>query len=206
MIYIDIETIPGEIKLSLDELKVPGNITKPETIEKWKQENQEIVYRKQALDSMQGRIICIGIIMPSNTEHILMNENEKDLLIEFKKIIWGFTNHEFCGHNILNFDIPFLFHKMIKYGIFIPIQFKAKSMIQDTMKMWNPYQYNQYYSLSDIAKFLDIPHDNSVDGSMIYDLYKAGELDKIEKHCLDDIRTVKKIYERINDYYERQGL
>jgi len=62
LLFIDIETIPGETMPDIEEvkLKAPKTMSKSETIDKWAAENQIEIYKKQALDSMQGR----GMLFP----------------------------------------------------------------------------------------------------------------------------------------------
>ena len=59
-IFIDIETIPSETMPSLDDLQAPANYKDEAKIKAWKEANQVEAWKKQALNSMQGRIICIG--------------------------------------------------------------------------------------------------------------------------------------------------
>jgi len=99
-LYLDIETIPSATKPTLDELKVPGNITKPESILKWKEENLESEYAKQALNSMQGQIVCICAALNDDSPMFIELDKLPDLIqfAEYPEII---------GHNILGFDLPF---------------------------------------------------------------------------------------------------
>ncbi len=202
IIFLDIETLPSPTKPNRDELKVPGNISKPETIEKWKDENIEKVYRDQALNSMQGQIICIGLLSDDIPEWATISietpDKEKYLLEQFINTIR--TNDEIVGHNILGFDAPFIFHRCLKYSIKPPLQFRTlkHEMLHDTMLMFDPFRWKQYYSLKDIAAFFDIPKNNDITGGDVFDLYQKGAFDKIRKHCLDDIRVMKQVYERLN--------
>ena len=68
-------------------------------------------------------------------------------------------------------------------------------MTVDLMRVWAS-DYRDYVSLANCAKFLGIPHDGG-DGSEIYDLWKANDMNAIAEHCKRDIETVKKIYQRI---------
>ena len=199
MIYIDIETIPPPSKPDRDSLKIPGNISKPETIEKWKDENLESEWRKEALNSLKGQIICIGIINLAFPAGLSLFDNDE------KKLLTLFVNNylkssdEICGHNLLGFDAPFIFHRCLKYGIKPPLQFRTQKheMLFDTMLMFDPFRWKQYYSLKSLAEFFGIEKNNDIKGDQLFDLYQVGEHDKIREHCLDDVRVTKQVYERL---------
>ena len=205
MIYIDIETIPSPTMPSMDELKVPGNISKPETIEKWKQENQESEWRKEALNSLKGQIVCIGYAVDDDDITIITGI-EREIIEYFADVVKANSRHELCGHHVLGFDIPFIFHKMLKYGIRPPLQFLTDkhSMIIDTNKIFNPYSYKEFYSLKSLAEFFGIEKDNSTGGADVFDLWKAGNIEAIKDHCRDDVRVTREVYKRINFYYENK--
>ncbi len=201
-IFLDIETIPGPTKPNRDELKVPGNISKPETIEKWKDENLETEWKREALNSMKGQIICIGFISDNFPEGMTFSVskpvNEPNILHRLVEMIK--SEDEIVGHNILGFDAPFIYHRCMKYGSKPPLQFHTKhhEMLHDTMLMFDPFRWKQFYSLKDMAAFFDIPKNNDTTGGDVFDLYQKGEFDKIREHCLDDVRVTKQVYERLN--------
>ena len=39
-----------------------------------------------------------------------------------------------------------------------------------------------------------IPHDDTVTGADVFELYRAGEYDKIEAHCKADVESLEKLY------------
>ena len=46
-----------------------------------------------------------------------------------------------------------------------------------------------------LANALKIPSPKiEMDGSKVYDYYKAGRLDEIHKYCKGDVETVRKVY------------
>ena len=64
LLFIDIETIPAGEPVEPCTLPHPAQMKKEETIDKWYAEEAPALakelYRKRALDSMQGEIFCIG--------------------------------------------------------------------------------------------------------------------------------------------------
>jgi predicted PolB exonuclease-like 3'-5' exonuclease len=207
-IFIDIETIPSEEMPKLEDIKVPSNYSKPETILKYQQENQLEIYKKQALDSMQGRIICIGVgeFGVDNKDINIVTtavENERILLSTLAETILDIRdatkeNPHFVGWNISTFDLPWLWRKAIQYNLpslrkLIPKD--DRSRYTDLMKVWAS-DYKDYCSQANVARFLGISEAEGT-GKEVFDWWKAGEINKIEAHCESDIRVCMEIYNRI---------
>jgi hypothetical protein len=202
-LFIDIETIPSDTMPAIEGVKCPGNITKPESILKYQTEHQLEAYKKQALDSMEGRIICIGI-NDGTKDSVRALINEGGLLVCFADAV-DFLQGQyikpitFIGWNISTFDIPWLWRKAIQYNL--PKLRNAlphgnDKMVIDLMKVWAA-EWKQYTKLADCAKFLGIKHDDSFTGADVYDAWNAGDLEKIANHCKDDIQTCMEIYRRM---------
>jgi predicted PolB exonuclease-like 3'-5' exonuclease len=200
-LFIDIETIPSDTMPKIEDIKVPGNYSKPDTIAKYQFDNQESLYKKQALDSMQGRIICIGYAYSGIANTIAMEEGETLQLFYFhvKEIFDDImeTPH-FVGWNIGTFDLPWLWRKAIQYNLpelraLIP--HNNRNLYTDLMKVW-ACDFKDYVSLDNCASFLGIEHPGGK-GSDVYDWWKEGNIDAIRAHCEEDVRTTMKIYERI---------
>ena len=182
----------------LEDIKAPANYSKPETILKYQQENQVEIYRKQALDSMQGRIICIGV-----NDKIIMEENEGMTLLAFGEKIIGLRDSlqeqpHFVGWNISTFDLPWLWRKSIQYNLpslrkLIPKD--NRNGYTDLMKVWAS-DYKDYCSQANVARFLGIS-EGVGSGKDVYDWWKNGEVEKIAEHCREDIKTCMEIYRRI---------
>lgn len=201
-IFIDIETIPGEEMPSLDDIQAPANYKDEAKIKAYKEANQVELYKKQALDSMKGRIICIGAIWGSryfNTCATLEELNLARFAQDIKDIIDEIRSPlMFVGWNISGFDLPWLWRKAIQYDLrelrrSIPKD--NRTCYIDLMKVWAA-DYKDYVSLDNCAKYLGIPHDTEK-GSCVYDWWKSGDIDKIAEHCRKDIETTIEIYKRI---------
>lgn len=199
-LFLDIETVSQNEKPPLDSIKVPANYKKTETIAEYQKEHQDEAWRRQALDSMQGRIICIGWAIDDEPIGILSSLNECDLILEFSTIISLFKETpNFIGWNIQTFDLPWLWRKAIQHHNtslrrFIPKD--NRHLICDLMRIWATDPYRDYVSLADCADFLGIKHGD-VNGADIHDLWQAGNLEEIREHCRQDIETTRKIYNRI---------
>jgi predicted PolB exonuclease-like 3'-5' exonuclease len=202
LIFLDIETIPSDEMPKLEDIKAPGNYSKPEAILKYQTENQLELYKKQALNSMQGRIICIGWSFNGKTE-IVSGQDESQIMYIFSDALCELHDEireplHFCGWNIGTFDLPWLWRKSIQYNLpelrkLIPKD--NRSLYTDLMKAWQS-DYKDFVSLDNCAKFLGIKHEGGK-GSDVYQWWKDGDMKSIYLHCKQDIETTIEIYRRI---------
>jgi 3'-5' exonuclease len=211
-IYLDIETICGPTPPTIEELmaNAPGSMKKPETIRAWAEENQMEQYRKQALDSMQGEILAVGWTCNDDapTCHIRMDGvSEEELLgIVQTFIMPEIRKHKgvtptWVGHNIKGFDLPWLWRKCLKYELYdlaraIPRGRYSKD-IEDTMEMW-AIDFKDHVSLSKIAAFFGLNGKvGGLDGSKVYDAWRAGEFERIAEYCVGDVALVREVHARM---------
>lgn len=212
-IYIDIETIAGPNRPSIEEVMdmAPKNMTKEDTIRKWAEENADSIYRKQALDSMQGEILAVGFTHNDNEPdcHIRTNGTDERALLELVeadlmrivKTYKGVTP-VWVGHNVKGFDLPWMWRKCLKYGLYdlaraIPKGRYTKD-IEDTMEMW-AIDFKDHVSLSKIAGFFGLNgKTEGLDGSRVYDAYLAGEHDRIAEYCKGDVALTREIHRLIS--------
>uniref|UniRef100_A0A6H1Z6U2 Putative DNA polymerase n=1 Tax=viral metagenome TaxID=1070528 RepID=A0A6H1Z6U2_9ZZZZ len=203
-LYVDIETIPGETMPELSEIKAPANYKDPEKILAYQKENQLEAYKKQALNSMEGRILCVGYCIDTGKPGVLkvnvLSGDEKELITEFERIVKTAFNepYVFVGWNILSFDIPWLWRKAIQYNLVTLKGMIPKSnprMVVDLMKLWAA-DFKDYVKMSGCAKFLNIAH-SPTSGSDVYDMWRSGDVEAIKRHCREDVATLMEIDGRI---------
>lgn len=201
--FIDIETRSADAMPPIESVKVPGNISKPETVLKYQQENQVEYWKRQALDSMSGSIICIGYAFEDGPVTTFCNTDERQVVFNFAAFIdelQGAYNEPitWAHWNGNSFDVPWLWRKAIKHGFSAlrnALNKDNRHMHTDLMKVWAA-DFKDYVSLASCAKFLGIGHEGGA-GNEIHDLWQAGDLAAIEVHCKRDIETTREIYRRI---------
>jgi predicted PolB exonuclease-like 3'-5' exonuclease len=209
-LYLDIETIPCEDEALKAELAAgitpPGNYKKPETIAEWeKTEKPKLVeeaVQRSGLDGGFGRILCIGWAVDDNPVQVA-HEAEEQLLLQVVLEDWSGALDRaptIVGHNIAGFDLRFLWQRCVINGVFpqgLLNAMQAKpwdKVLQDTMLMWHP---QNKVSLAKLCKILGVKKDDPVDGSQVYQLYKAGEIDKIISHCKSDVEAVRACHRKM---------
>ena len=115
----------------------------------------------------------------------------------------------FCGHNIKEFDIPFLCRRMVINGMELPscMQLSGKKPWDithiDTLELWRFGDYKHFTSLALLAAVLDIPSPKGdIDGSMVGTVYwKDKDLARIAKYCLGDVLTTARVFLRLKGYH-----
>ncbi len=115
------------------------------------------------------------------------------------------TRHVLCGHNIREFDIPYLCRRMMVHDIPLPalMQIAGKKPwevkhLSDTFEMWKFGDMKNFTSLDLLAYTLGIPSPKeNMDGSMVGHAYWVEQrLDDIRQYCERDVLTVAQVFLR----------
>ena len=211
-IYLDIETIPSQEPWVKDHfakyVKPPANIKKQETLDAWHadkyDEALEAKLEKTVFNGETNHIVCIGAAIGDGDIVSFSCENVKDeasMMRDFYQ--WLEINTDsmgrvFVGHNITQFDMRVIRQRSIILGIKPPkMPFDAKPWDlnpYDTMIQWNS---KDYVKQSLLAKALGIEKDTDVDGSQVYEMWRAGKHEEIATYCRNDVRLVREIYKRM---------
>jgi len=224
-LVLDIETVP--CRESWVELEEPlqnhwrykaGHISLPED----EQGHPDRSFESRAgIYAEFGKVVCIGLGLFAKDEQgnslkirlkALTNHDEKALLSEFARTVQAFiqVNKEiiFCGHNIREFDIPFLCRRFLINGLPLPDSMDFGGMkpwqvpMEDTLQLWRFGDYKHYTSLDLLATVLNVPSSKTnMDGSQVADVYwKEKNLEKIADYCLQDIYTTALVYLKLKGW------
>ena len=135
----------------------------------------------------------------------IYNIEEKELLASFTQTVdqlyAGYNNWNFTGHNIKEFDVPFLCRRLLVNGLAIPPYLDFQNMkpwetnMVDTFQYWRFGDYKQYTSLKLLAAALNVPSPkDDIDGSMVGDVFwKENNIERIAAYCQKDVVTVANI-------------
>jgi predicted PolB exonuclease-like 3'-5' exonuclease len=129
---------------------------------------------------------------------------EKRALLDFVTLMKDFDCDcdELVGHNVIGFDLPFIFQRCLVHGIkarpFVNLADYNVRGVFDTMHRWW-LGARRHVSLDDVAWALGIESSKTseVEGSKVFDLYQAGRLELIREYNLNDVRVTRQIYERM---------
>ena len=176
----------------------------------------EEFYERAGIWAEFGKIICIsvGYFTIKNAERQFRTKSiigeEKQLLEEFNDLVkTHFSNPAFvfCGHNIKEFDIPYICRRMLINGINIPekLQLFGRKPWEiphlDTLELWKFGDYKHYTSLKLLTHVLNIPSPKEdIDGSEVRNVYyNEKNIDRIAKYCERDVVAVAQIFLRMRN-------
>lgn len=172
--------------------------------EAWK-ENAGII-------STYGKICCIscGFLTPQGEIRItsFSGDDEREIVNQFNDLLKRIQSkpYNLCGYRIVNFDIPWVLHKLHKYGIqpaemiYLydkkPWEVRARDLSED----WKS-KFAWSYSFDEVCYELGIDSPKEkLDGSKVHEAYHRGEISKIKDYCERDVRAsievAKKIYKK----------
>ena len=212
-IFFDIETIPCQLPGVLDEFKAavqaPAQYKKPESIAEWIKENRdsegESAWLKTSLDGGMGHVVCIGWAV-DNGEPVSRQANSTstertiiaDFFDELKSIGAG---QKLVGHNIIGFDIPFLWKRAMVLGIKPPFTFPRSpkpwgETVADTMLLWDSTQ-RAGGSMDRICRLMGIEGKGDMDGSKVWPMWRDGQVDAIAEYCRGDVSRTREMFKRM---------
>jgi 3'-5' exonuclease len=203
-------------------LRAPGNIKDPVKIDAWHQTEYPVKVRaiqesaaaevndqwgKTVFDGALGHIAVIGFAIGDEAPVAIFKDSkdpasyEAEILREFFYAIKHLKAPKFVGHNIINFDLRFLFQRAVVLGVQPPacIPFAPKPWddnVFDTMIRWAGV--GNRVSMDKLAHALGLPGKQGIDGSMVGDLIADGEIAKVADYCANtDVAQVRQIYQRM---------
>ena len=225
ILFLDIETAGGSARFSdlSENMKELWSI-KAKQLKRGEELSIEAVAQlyldKGAIFSEFSRVVCISVgyfdYGKQKTKKFrvksFFGDNEKEILSHFISLLKAHfdrpNKQAIAGHNIKEFDIPFLCRRMIIHGLKVPkmLDIKGKKPWQvnhllDTLVLWRFGDYKNYTSLKLLAAVLGIPSPkNDIDGSQIHDTYwNKNDLKRICEYCERDVLTTAKVFLRIHN-------
>jgi len=156
-----------------------------------------------------GKIVCIsfGYLDNNGIERIssFYGDDEKDIVNKFNQLLKKIEKKSFnlCGFRVAYFDIPWLLHKLNKYGIkpadiIVTHNKKPWEMrITDMSDHWRG-KFAWAFSFDEMVYELGLesPKDN-MNGSEVHTYYWEGKVDEIKTYCEKDVMACIKVSQKI---------
>tara|TARA_R110001583_G_scaffold39728_1_gene127119 strand:+ start:495 stop:1202 length:708 start_codon:yes stop_codon:yes gene_type:complete len=228
LLFLDIETVG--LYYDLDDLHHQS----PQLHKVWEDSGYEYFKRQYPEDSELtsddmfmkragllaefGKIVCISVGFVLDNGETKLDSfigTEKEILTKCFTLLNRVDKLGFliCGHNVKNFDLPYIGKRMVINGIKTPDiipNYKIKpweSRVLDTKEVWNFNSYRGLSSLELVCASLGIPNpkDNEVNGANLHSFYyndESSEKDKIEKiknYCEKDVLSLIKFVQKITN-------
>lgn len=215
ILVIDIETVPQFA--SFEELPELWKVLWADKISKTMPENfsaAEMYEQRAGIQAEFGKIICIstGYFYTDKGGRLCFRlksyagHDEKQLLVEFTESVNKFYKNlpamHFAGHNIKEFDIPYISRRLLINGLTLPsyLQLLGKkpweTNLVDTMQLWKFGDYKNYTSLNLLASCLGIPTPKEgIDGSQVKEIYYIQkDLPRIVAYCQKDVIATAQVF------------
>ena len=215
LLLFDIETVPATDDYSalpaeyqsLWEHKIRKLIREDET-------PAENYFSNAGIYAEFGKIVCIsaGFFKRAETGKKWLfkvksfaSDNEAELLTNFKELLDKYYNDPqrqgLCGHNIREFDVPFVCRRMLVNGIRLPniLDLSGKKPWEvlhvDTMQLWKFGDVKNFTSLRLLALLFNIPTPkDDIDGKDVGRVYwHEKNLARIVTYCQKDVITVAQL-------------
>jgi hypothetical protein len=174
-------------------------------------------HQRSALNGDTGRLLCIGFtdegsgrqpvkgVFGWDRERGCFTCDEAEILRGFWEMMRTFRPcvDRIVGHNIYNFDLPFIYKRSVICGVRPSIELNfaryRNQPIYDTMCEWEKWNLRYTISLDRLARVLGLesPKTDECDGSRLAELFARGEHKMIRDYCLKDVITTRRIYHRM---------
>lgn len=214
-VYLDIETIPAQTDEAKARIaatvKPPAQMKKADTIAAWEKEQKpaavEEAIAKSGLNAAFGHICCIGWGKDNGdiiTRYVVPGyADERDLL----ELFFHETNEAIgngfpviVGHNVVGFDIRFIWQRAMVLGVRVPNWFPRDpkpwdASVFDTMTAWAGAR--DTISMDNLCAALGLPGKGDVDGSMVGQMFADGRYEDIAAYCRDDVERTRAIHRKM---------
>jgi len=215
LLFIDIETVPfTDAYPELDDDWKEMWMRKAKWMIKGEESVEDVWFNRAGIFAEFGKIICISMAYYLKDKDELRvksfySHDEKELLESFTNILEKHFNDlsrfSFCGHNIKEFDIPYISRRLLANGLGLPNLLNLHGYKPwevnhlDTLELWKFGDRKNFTSLKMLAKLLRIPSPKiDISGSDVARVYwKDKDLDRIVNYCQQDVITVAQIIRKL---------
>ncbi len=214
ILFFDIETVSAtehyeHMPERLQELwhKKAAQLLKQDPTELSEEDASDFYRNRGAIYAEFGRIVCISVGIVRQDEQgtysvrlkSFADENEYKLLEEFAELLRVHYNderkHHLCGHNIKEFDVPYICRHMVLHQVDLPklLDIPGKkpweTKFLDTLELWKFGDYKAYTSLNLLTAIFNIPSPKEdIDGSQVHHVfYEEQDLPRIARYCENDV-------------------
>jgi len=228
ILFIDIETVATHSsyeELSTDMqkhwLRKAGQLKIDIDFDTENDRAKQLYLDKAGIYAEYAKVVCVSAgLLSTNGDEIesvrlrsFYGHDEKTILQEFAEVLnkhFNRINRFFlCGHNLREFDVPFLCRRMLINGIKLPalLNIPGKRPWQtphliDTLEYWKFGDYKNYTSLALLTTVFGLPTPkDDLDGSMVGEAYWVrNDLKAITQYCEKDVISVIQLYFKFNGF------
>lgn len=166
-------------------------------------------YLKTSFDGGMGQICAIGWAVDDEEPGVYYVEDltpaaERKLLEDFFCVLTDARKPGdpmcFVGHNIIGFDIRFIWQRAIVLGVKPPYNFPRDPKPRgdstfDTMTAWAGPK--DRVSMDKLCRIFGIPGKGEISGADVWPMVQAGRIEDIAAYCIGDIRRTRELHRRM---------
>lgn len=211
ILFLDIETVPEVEHFGDMDTEMQSYFEQKTKYQRKDDFTAEEFYDRAGIWAEFGKIITISVgyfVTKADIRNFRVTSffgEEKQILHDFSNLLQNHFNqpqHLLCGHNLKEFDVPFIARRMIINGMRLPIKLdlfgKKPWEIPhiDTLELWKFGDYKHFTSLKLLTKILGVPSPkDDIDGSEVAGVYyKEKNIDRIITYCEKDVIAVAQIF------------
>lgn len=219
ILFFDIETVPQQSTFT--DMNEELQKLWAYRIHRFKPEEtpqDDYFWEKAGVYAEFGKAICISVGFftqadpATNTYQFRLkcfaSHDERQLLSDFLNMLSRYFDISdkffLCGHNIKEFDIPFICRRATILNLAIPQILDVSTARPwevrhlDTMHLWRFGDYRNYTSLHLLTTVLEVPNPkNDLEGSQVADTYwHQNDLPRIAQYCQQDVVAVARVIQR----------
>lgn len=172
----------------------------------------DFYFNNASLYSEFGRVLCVSIGIFTSDDGLFVvksfaGDDERELLHEVADVIrrMGVNRPILCGHNIKEFDIPYLARRMMINEVTLPPQLDLAGLRPwevphiDTFELWRFGDAKSYTKLDLILEVLGLPSSkNDISGADVNGVFwNDNGLERIVKYCEGDVVAVANVLLRM---------
>ncbi|OYQ45362.1 3'-5' exonuclease [Flavobacterium aurantiibacter] len=216
LLFIDIETVPLAADFSQLDTESQELFEEKTRYQRKEDETAAAFYHKAGIWAEFGKVVCISLGQFAVRRDV-RNFRVTSFYGEEPKLLKEFANHlsqnyesaqyVFCGHNIKEFDLPFLCRRFLINGIKLPekLQFFGKKPWEiahiDTLDLWKFGDFKHYTSLKLLTAVLGIPSSkDDISGADVANVfYRENDIDRIILYCEKDVVACAQVLLRLRN-------
>lgn len=170
----------------------------------------QIYQERAAIYAEFGKVVCIGVAFVRGDQlriKTFAGPDEEVILSDFFELLGKYfyrpEKHRLCGHNIREFDIPFLCRRATINGLQLPAllqiagrkPWEIKHLV-DTMELWKFGDIKHFTSLDLLAACLGLESPKTdMDGSQVGRVfYEDQDLERIAAYCAQDVWVTANVF------------
>lgn len=214
ILFLDVETVP-EFENFNDLDPDTQKLYEQKTAYQRKEDfTAEEFYERAGIWAEFGKIICLSVgffAIKNNDRQFRVKSfsgTEEQILKDFYNLLQNHFNEPqyiLCGHNVKEFDFPFLARRYFINGLPLPekLNLMGKKPWEiphlDTLEMWKFGDYKHYTSLKLLTHVLGIPSPkDDIDGSEVAKVYYVEKnIDRIVTYCEKDVIATAQVLLRL---------